>query len=99
MFLKKKYELEMTIYNLENTCFACPTQFQFEDIGRRQYYFRLRHGHWTLEDITITNNWTLLAEGYYGDEWQGYCTEKEFFKILRKAGIKLKKGRKMLNVF
>ena len=98
MFLKK-HELEMTIYNLENTCFACPTQFQFEDIGRRQYYFRLRHGHWTLEDITITNNWTLLAEGYYGDEWQGYCTEKEFFKILRKAGIKLKKGRKMLNVF
>ena len=84
----------MTIYNLENTCFACPTQFQFEDMGRRQYYFRLRHGHWTLEDITITNNWTLIAEGYYGDEWQGYCTEKEFFNILRKAGIKLKKGGK-----
>lgn len=94
-----KYELKMTIYNLENTCFACPTQFQFEDVGRRQYYFRLRHGHWTLQDITDINNWKLLAEGYYGDELEGFCTEKEFFKILKKAGIKLKKGRKMINVF
>lgn len=91
MFLKK-YKLKMIIYNLENTCFACPTQFQFDDIAGRNYYFRLRHGHWTLEDITITNNWTLIAEGNYGDEWTGFCTEKEFFKILRKAGIKLKKG-------
>ena len=98
MFLKK-YELKMTIYNLENTCFACPTQFQFDDIAGRNYYFRLRYGHWTLQDITDINNWKLLAEGYYGDELEGYCTEKEFFKILKKAGIKLKKGRKMINVF
>ena len=92
-------KLKMEIYNLENTCFACPTQFQFEDILKRQYYFRLRWGHWALHDITDINNWILIVEGKYGDELEGYCTEKEFFKILRKAGIKLKKGRKMLNVF
>ena len=57
-----KYELKMTIYNLENTCFACPTQFQFVDIAGRNYYFRLRWGHWTLQDITDINNWKLLEQ-------------------------------------
>lgn len=75
-------------YNLRCTCEECPTQYEFEDEQNRHYYFRLRWGEWSLSDIT-TNDWKTLVVGDFGDSWNGTCTKKQFFELLRQKGYKI----------
>lgn len=54
----------MKIINIENypdqTSFACPTIFEFNDTKGNHYYFRVRHGYWRLHDETVDE---IIASG------------------------------------
>lgn len=77
---------------------ACPTQFYwYNQDETKWYYFRYRHGHWTLressEDIVEGNGYEksrIIAEGYEGDSFDGYCTKEEMRKWLAKQNIYLR---------
>ncbi|MDK0983074.1 hypothetical protein P5F71_08465 [Clostridium perfringens] len=67
----------------KQTCFGCPTVFEWEDKEERKFYFRLRHGSWRLQDET---NDTIIATGET-DESDGVCSWKEAIYYMFLEGV------------
>ena len=76
--------------NLEESCPACPTIFEFDSEGNH-YYFRYRWGGWKLVNQTTDE---IIASGYgTGDDYDGFCSIDDMIRWCFKAGIWLKKGK------
>lgn len=80
---------DIKAYKFECTCYACPTQFEFEDEKGTKYYFRYRNGYWKLVDVTDDENWKIIVDGQYGDWLDGLMNEEEFIKILKDNGYNI----------
>lgn len=77
-------------HNFNCTCGGSPTQYEFEDDKNRKYYFRYRFGYWELCDNTDGEYEKIIAEGKYGNEWDGCMSESIFKEELKKAGYMIR---------
>lgn len=72
----------------EQTCYACPTIFEFNDINGEHYYFRLRHGWWRLENETTCR---ILASGEASElDLDGICDWEEAKMLCASDGVFIK---------
>ena len=69
---------------LKNSCYACPTIFEWEDEQGNRYYFRLRHGHWKIVDET---NDILLVGGNTDDGADGCCNWSDAVRYAKKENV------------
>jgi hypothetical protein len=66
----------MTLISIKQTCFACPTVFEWKNKKGHDIYFRLRHGYARI--VNETKNKTILQGIFpYGD---GVCTQEEMIQ-------------------
>lgn len=78
--------------NLEQTCSACPTVFEFNDDKKNHYYFRYRWGCWKLVNEKTD---TIIASGYRDnevDDLDGTCSKEEMIEWVLDQGIYLYEG-------
>lgn len=67
----------------KNISFAAPTIFEFEDDEGTQYQFRYRHGKYTFKSKLVNqDNYNLICEGQYGNEFDGYITADQFIQLM-----------------
>lgn len=52
---------------IEQTCYACPTIYEWSDSKGNNYYFRLRHGYWRICYEDMYGNDVLIASGEVGE--------------------------------
>lgn len=77
------------IKNCENTCFACPTIYEFDDyFTNEHYYFRLRNGEWRFTNKTLSK---VLERGFISDK-SGCCSFTEMKDLLKRRGIHLEEN-------
>lgn len=80
----------ITIVSAEQTCNACPSQWDAVDYAGNVYYLRYRFGYGAIYRYTsFPDNeidWTVLADFEHGDSFDGEITLEEFCQL---AGIKL----------
>lgn len=76
-------------HNINQTCYACPTIFEFDDIHGDHYYFRLRHGCWRVvnetkeECIASGDTKALNLDGLCNwDEATLLCASEQIFLII-----------------
>ena len=76
--------IEVKTDTLINSCYACPTIYEWEDTTGKKYYFRLRHGHWKIVDET--NN-SILVSGNTDDGADGCCNWKDVVRYAKKENV------------
>jgi len=75
-------------YTFDLTWIACPTQVEGVLDDGRNYYFRYRHGYWTLSvseqpgGDAVRMDAPLVAADALGDSLDGYMEEDEVRVIL-----------------
>lgn len=80
---------DMALTEVRQTCITCPNQWEGRDESGRPFYFRARHGLWTL-DVGV-ERWPVdllrwpgagerLADGV--DEDAGYFTDQQVIALL-----------------
>lgn len=57
------------------TSYACPTIFEFDDVEKNHYYFRVRHGCWRLQNETTDE--TIASGDATVLDIDGCCTWDE----------------------
>ena len=75
------YLIEINEKGIECTCYACPTQFKFTDTEGTAWYFRLRHGHWHLENFSTRE---VVCSGLAPDGVNGMCDVDDMLDMARK---------------
>ena len=68
------------------TCFACPTVFEFTDTDDTEYYFRLRHGYAVIAEND--GNGRVLASDSFGDG-DGVCSWNQVVIWAASKGVTL----------
>ena len=58
------------IKNLELTCHACPTVFEWDNDKNEHFYFRLRHGY---ARIANESKGTTVIEDSMSEDFDGIC--------------------------
>mgnify|MGYP000955528476 CR=1 FL=1 len=74
------YMLLIKKNSIVETCFACPTIFDFKDIDGNELYFRLRWGHYRLCN-NVTEEILLSGEPLNGED--GVISEDEMIKLIQ----------------
>ena len=80
------------VVEIKRTCSACPSQWEGILDDGRSIYVRYRWGNITAGigdtlDEAIRNKSIYFS---YGDEFDGYITDREMVKLLKKQGVKVK---------
>lgn len=76
----------MKVLNLEQTCGACPTIFEWNNEYNNHFHFRLRHGYATI--VNETTN-TMVIEGDFPNR-DGVCSWEEVIEWAQGYDLKLK---------
>ena len=76
----------MRVLNLEQTCYACPTIFEWDNKHNNHFHFRLRHGYATI--INETDD-VIVIEGDF-PEADGVCSWEQVVKWAQGHNLKLK---------
>jgi hypothetical protein len=66
-------------------CEGCPTIYNFEDVNREKYYFRLRHGYARIHNETTKE--TILEDDMNG--FDGCCSWDDVIKWALKYDVVL----------
>ena len=74
-------DIEILGLRLQQTCFACPEQYDvYDQEGNQVAYFRLRHGRFTVESPDCGGELVYMAHPngdgiFYDDERMSYLTQ------------------------
>ena len=74
-------DIEILGLRLQQTCFACPEQYDvYDQEGNQVAYFRLRHGRFTAESPDCGGKLVYMAHPngdgiFYDDERMSYLTQ------------------------
>lgn len=73
------------ILNFEQTCYACPSQWEGYTKDGERLYIRYRYGFLRM---TLDNKEIYSAQ--HGDGWDGLISEKKVRKILKELDYTIK---------
>jgi hypothetical protein len=74
-----------TIIELNQTCFACPSQWEGKTADGRHLYIRYRWGH-----LSISMDGTVIIGKDIGGAWDGVLNENDLWNILSDEGFDCK---------
>ncbi len=77
--------IEIKEDTVKQTCYVCPTLFEWEDKNDRKYYFRLRHGFWRIVDETEEEY--IIASGVSDDRLDGCCDWEDVKRYALKENL------------
>lgn len=74
---------EVTLVHLEQTCEACPSQWDGWDAEGTYYYIRYRWGHLSVQNLPCALN-TYVYREQHGNDLDGFMTTED---MLRHTGL------------
>ena len=85
MAKKKSKKKKILIENFEQTCYACPSQW--EGVTEKGEYIYIRY-RWGYLRITV-DRVEIYGESLSDDGWDGLLDEKDLLPILKKLGYEI----------
>ena len=76
----------MRIIELEQTCYACPSQWEGKTLSGQDVYIRYRWGY-----LSISIDEKAIYGEQIGDEWSGVLAWRRVEEILNSLGYEVQK--------
>lgn len=73
-------KLEIKDNSIQNTCYGCPSVYEFVGLDNKQYYFRIRNGYWRL--VNETDDIILATGSGYSLGLDGYASWDEAKQLM-----------------
>jgi hypothetical protein len=84
--IRRQADIEISVKSYEETCYGCPSIFEFEDYEGTKYHFRLRHGYARI--VCEDTDEVLLSDSMNG--FDGICSWDDARRWARINGIEIK---------